>query len=144
MTTIAFDGSMLAADRQCSSGNTKHGRTCKLLTHNGHMLSFTGGFVEGLALVEWFKAGADTKNPPKVGESSGSTLVVVTPDNELVVYEHPYLSPLTFLNKVQAFGSGRDFALAAMHLGFDAKRAVEVASEFDLYTGGGVDTCVMP
>lgn len=37
-----------------------------------------------------------------------------------------------------AIGSGGDFARTAMHLGKNAKQAVVVASELDLYTGGDV------
>lgn len=37
-----------------------------------------------------------------------------------------------------AIGSGGSFATAAMHLGKSAKRAVEVAGELDLYTGGEI------
>lgn len=38
-----------------------------------------------------------------------------------------------------AIGSGRDFALAAMRLGKSAREAVEIAAEFDIYTGGNID-----
>lgn len=38
--------------------------------------------------------------------------------------------------KFHAVGSGRDYALAAMHLGLSARDAVGVAMEFDLNTGG--------
>jgi hypothetical protein len=39
-----------------------------------------------------------------------------------------------------AFGSGRDYAEAAMFLGCDAKRAVEVACQFQTDCGNGIDT----
>jgi ATP-dependent protease HslVU (ClpYQ) peptidase subunit len=39
-----------------------------------------------------------------------------------------------------AFGAGRDYAMAAMHLGCDAHRAVEVACVFDTGCGMGIDT----
>lgn len=37
-----------------------------------------------------------------------------------------------------AIGSGRDFAMAAMHLGKTAKEAVEIAMHFDINTGGDI------
>jgi ATP-dependent protease HslVU (ClpYQ) peptidase subunit len=43
------------------------------------------------------------------------------------------------LESFHALGSGRDFALAAMYLGKNAREAVEIAMEFDLETGKGVD-----
>ena len=37
-----------------------------------------------------------------------------------------------------AVGSGRDFAIAAMHLGKTAREAVELACLYDIYTGGPI------
>lgn len=37
-----------------------------------------------------------------------------------------------------AIGSGAKFAIAAMHLGKNAKQSVEVASQLDLFTGGTI------
>lgn len=42
------------------------------------------------------------------------------------------------LGNFGAIGSGDEFAKAAMHLGKSAFRAVTIASELDLYTGGDV------
>lgn len=37
-----------------------------------------------------------------------------------------------------AIGSGMDFAITAMHLGRNAKAAVEIASQLDVFTGGRI------
>jgi len=42
-------------------------------------------------------------------------------------------------DKVYAGGCGRDYALAAMHLGHDARKAVEVACALDVHCGLGID-----
>ena len=40
-------------------------------------------------------------------------------------------------------GHGRDFTLAAMHLGHDARTAVEVACALDAFCGCGIDTLTL-
>jgi ATP-dependent protease HslVU (ClpYQ) peptidase subunit len=68
-----------------------------------------------------------------------ATLVVIDRAGTLRRFENgPY--PLTYHDEIFACGSGCDFAYGAMAMGADASRAVEVASEFDIYCGRGVDT----
>jgi hypothetical protein len=43
-----------------------------------------------------------------------------------------------------AAGSGQDFALGAMAAGADARRAVEIAIQFDTQSGGRVDIRRLP
>ena len=47
-------------------------------------------------------------------------------------------APYAANHKFFAIGSGRDYALAAMHLGTNSRKAVEVAIHFDNNTGGEV------
>ncbi len=46
-------------------------------------------------------------------------------------------------DKFNALGAGRDYALAAMYLGFDASRAVEVACALDVNCGNGIDVLTL-
>jgi ATP-dependent protease HslVU (ClpYQ) peptidase subunit len=48
--------------------------------------------------------------------------------------------PLVIQDKHWAIGSGRDFAIMAMHLGKTAAESVELASLFCNDCGNGVDT----
>ena len=48
---------------------------------------------------------------------------------------------MRILRDFHAIGSGRDFAMAAIALGKNAREAVELAAQFDIYTGGDVE-CV--
>lgn len=58
---------------------------------------------------------------------------------EVLEYERtPH--PIRIEDKLRAWGSGRDFALAAMHLGKTAAEAVTFACQFDSACGNGVDT----
>lgn len=50
------------------------------------------------------------------------------------------LSWVTDSSGVYAVGSGSDYAIGALMAGVSVKRAVEIASQWDLYTGGDVVT----
>ena len=49
-------------------------------------------------------------------------------------------NPFVVEDKQWAIGSGRDYAIAAMHLGRTAAEAVAVACLFDVSCGMGIDT----
>jgi ATP-dependent protease HslVU (ClpYQ) peptidase subunit len=53
------------------------------------------------------------------------------------------LMPWLILSPQTAIGTGRDYALAAMHCGSTAAEAVAIAALFDPGTGGGVDTVTL-
>lgn len=140
MTVIAWDGIELAADRQMTSGNIVS-TTNKLRRLRGHLCAVTGGYDQGEEMFAWFERGADPKDFPPMqrDKDDWAGLVVVTPESKVLKYERtPY--PIRFEAQRIAFGSGRDFALAAMYLGKTAREAVEVASVFDYSCGFGVDT----
>jgi ATP-dependent protease HslVU (ClpYQ) peptidase subunit len=66
-------------------------------------------------------------------------MLVVLPSRKVVCYgQGPY--PLEIEDRFTAMGCGRDYALAAMYLGHDARRAVEVACAIDVNCGCGIDT----
>jgi hypothetical protein len=48
------------------------------------------------------------------------------------------LIPIPIKEGFHAVGSGRDFALSAMRLGRTAREAIELACEFDVFTGGPI------
>ena len=139
MTTVCWDGKTLAADKMSSRGNTKHSKCTKVHKINGSLCAITGSFDVGMELLYWFHNGAVVEDFPDIqAETNDSNLVVITPQRRITLYERsPH--PLVFEQEFAAYGSGSDFALAAMHLGCNAEEAVRVATIFDLYTGHGVD-----
>lgn len=143
MTTIAWDGRTLATDRQADVGGGKASMTKCSRTDKGELLAFSGSAAHGLQMVDWYVRGADPdKFPPSQRGDDWCRLVVVIPEGKLMAYERtPY--PLRFGDRKIAFGSGGDFARAAMHCGCDARQAVEVAACFDPHTGGGVDVLTL-
>lgn len=139
MTVIAWDGTTLAADKRMVLGNTANGRVTKIHLARGHLTGFTGDACDGSRILHWFREGADpAKYPIKEGETN-STFVVVCPDRHVELYESGPIPLRLDPGQPLAYGTGHVAALAAMMMGADAIRAVEVASALDLYCGDGID-----
>lgn len=94
-------------------------------------------------MLQWLRDGADPAKFPAAQKTDDSVDVIqITPGGAIRKYEKtPY--PMTFEDKTFAIGCGRDFAIAAMSCGCDARRAVEVACEHDAGCGMGIDTLTL-
>ena len=139
MSVIAWDGEVLAADRRACLGGLVR-TTTKIFYFSGCLAGYVGDADAGEEVLQWFRDGAvPAAFPPARREGDHwASLLVVQPGKNLLLYERtPY--PVKFPPQQFAVGSGRDFALAAMHCGKTAKEAVEVACLFDSGCGNGVD-----
>lgn len=138
MSVIAWDGRVLAADKRACIGSLIR-TTTKVFKLSGALAAYAGDADSGEALLAWFKNGAVPADFPSSQHGDmWAGLMVVYPNGDIHKYERtPY--PIKFPPQIFAIGSGRDFALAAMHLGEDAVRAVGVACVFDSGCGNGVD-----
>ncbi len=133
----------MAADKLAVSGNGKHGRVTKIFKVNGHLVGIAGAMDVAIALLRWFENGCDDDDWPSLQHDEREcSMMVVSPEGVISVYER-YPLPIVFEQGAHAIGSGRDFALAAMLLGCDPMKAIEVASELDAWTGGGVDALLL-
>jgi len=84
---------------------------------------------------QWIEAGA-AGEPPSFEEDMAGLLV--DPDGRVFWWNGK--SVLTEMHApFHAEGMGRRFAIGAMAMGADAHRAVEVAAQYDMWTGGGID-----
>jgi hypothetical protein len=141
MTCIAFDGKTLAADKLATSGGGIGRAVTKIWRHGSALLAITGGFDVGVELREWWKAGADPLLFPAKAREEVATLIVITADAINTFNSGPY--PMRIEAGRAAFGSGRDYAEAAMYLGQSAAAAVGVACVFQTDCGNGVDTLTL-
>lgn len=143
MTTIAWDGQTLAADKQSTAFGM--GRTVtKIHRIRGELFAISGGGTHCSALLNWFKGARKTEEWPKAPDDEKCGHAIQFTKDGIFAwsgYSLPY--PEKLEDKFMAFGSGRDFAMAAMHLGKSAKEAVEIASIYDINTGMGVDTLTL-
>lgn len=140
MTVIAWDGRTLAADKRVSYGNMSR-TTTKIRRVGDCLVGIAGSGSIGLAVVEWLGNGADPAAFPKLQEDADdhANVLVIRPDGCIEEYARTAY-PTVYEDKFAAIGSGRDFAVAAMHLGKTAREAVEVACLFDTGCGNGIDT----
>jgi ATP-dependent protease HslVU (ClpYQ) peptidase subunit len=139
LTIIAWDGTTLAADKR----GTNYGyptTTTKIHRVPGGLVGFSGCGAHAAELLEWFKAGRPADKYPKTTEDRSAGSMFITEDCSILQYTYDNEHPETIEDKFYARGSGRDYALAAMHLGHDARRAVEVACALDTSCGNGIDT----
>jgi 20S proteasome alpha/beta subunit len=142
MTCIAWDGRVLAADKRATSYG--HGSTVTKIRKaaTGELLAVCGDFDTGQALMAWYQAGALPESFPEnrdASEQFRARLLVIDAGPRIRVFDcTPHA--MTIEDKCYAMGSGRDYALAAMHLGRNSRKAVEVACALDLGCGNGIDT----
>ncbi len=138
MSIIAWDGRTLAADKRASMG-TLIRTTTKIFRFGGALLSYSGEAGMGEELVAWFTAGAVAEEfPARQRADDPSTLLVIDASGIRTFERSPHA--IRVEDQTFAIGSGRDFALAAMHLGKTAAEAVAVAIALDSGCGNGIDT----
>jgi ATP-dependent protease HslVU (ClpYQ) peptidase subunit len=123
MTTVAYKNGVMAADRMACEGNTKYGRMTKVHRSRGYLLGFSGAADVSMALLRWFENGADPAEWPDPHGEDGTeaNMLVVSPTGSVMCYER-FPVPLIMEQEYHAIGSGRDFALAVMHMGHDPTR----------------------
>lgn len=138
MTVIAWDGKTIAADRQVTTNDMRSSTTKLRRLPSGEVIASTGDVCLGRTLMDWYEGGADPAAYPKFQNEEWARLIVVGA-NGLRYFER-YPAAVLCEDQYIAFGSGRDFAMGAMAMGADARRAVEVASQFSTGCGLGCDT----
>lgn len=141
MTVIAWDGKTLAADKRATDGGGIHRTVTKIQRHGYELLGFTGDWDDCVELAEWYKRGANAADFPQRAREGRASLMVFAAGQVLRYGVGPF--PMRIEVKQCAFGSGRDYAEAAMHLGHDAKAAVAVACHFQTDCGNGIDTLTL-
>jgi ATP-dependent HslUV protease subunit HslV len=132
MTTIACDGKSMAADGASSAYEVIHCTKRKKLSRlsDGSIIGTSGGHVDREAFREWLENGGKA---PKVVDFSALRLM---PDGRILYYGDTLEG--CEVDTPAAVGSGSQFAIGAMEAGLSAKRAVEIASKRDPWTGGQI------
>lgn len=150
MTVIAWDGKTLAADKQATNcGNPyKVTKIYKLLEgpDAGALVAFSGSGVHAFELLEWFRNGRVKEMFPKSrahDPDDGAGAIFIDCKKKIHLYTHYSPFAEVIEESLYARGSGRDYALAVLHLGETAKRAVEVACALDVSCGLGIDTLTL-
>ena len=142
MTVIAWDGNTLAADKRTSFG-TLIRTTTKIFRVGDALCAHSGNAAVGEEMLAWFRSGAKADTFPSVQRTDDWAELMVIRKGEILKYEQtPY--PIHVEDRFIAIGCGRDYAMAAMHLGCSAVKAVEVEIELDSGCGNGIDVLELP
>ena len=140
MTVIAWDGRSVAADTQCSSGGYLSPIPARKIIKRGEFVYGIAGWSAWFeAWIKWHETGAHPACVPTSGvdaEQSGNFLVFQAGKAFSCSAQMPYLQEV---GAPDAWGSGCDFAIGAMHAGADARQAVEIAIACSPSCGGSID-----
>ena len=138
MTVIVWDGTTLAADKAANSSGIQRTVTKVFRLNADELVAFAGRGYEAQALRAWLQGPRTPETFPPLRDPDDVIAWLVHRNGTILRYDGGrYLVP--YEDRTFADGSGRDFALAALHLGCDAVRAVQVAVHFDINCGVGID-----
>lgn len=143
MSTIAWDGELVAAESQVTYGGSMRASkgVCKLRVQDGIVYACTGQGSLFEPMVDWIKAGGDPEKCPKVtGDHHAS--VIVFRDGKAFLYKNEVPYPDEMFPP-DAWGSGCEIAIGAMRADarrgdIDARRAVAIACEVNVYSSGEI------
>lgn len=137
MTVIAWDGNILASDRQitdsCRATIGKKLWKVKMKTQT-YLLGLSGEYGPGLAAINTI---INTESFDGLAKDRDVSIMVIG-KKAIFEIESGYVIPVLEM-KVWATGSGGDYALGAMLAGKTAVEAVEIAIQLDMNSGLGVD-----
>ena len=139
MTTIAWDGKTLAADREAGYGSIKFA-TQKLRQVADFMFAGAGAAEDIDAMARWLANGADPKERLGLSESVLALAVDISSGQPFIICGKEMPSFRKLRAKQMAIGCGSDFVLACMVLGKTAPQAIRLAEKHISGTGLGVDS----
>lgn len=140
MTTIAWDGTTLAADTRCVFGGVPV-RVSKLWRVGDIAYAATGDMAESVLVARWVEAGMPDASRPRCEEAGRSGILVKLSTGEAWrLIGRTGLVQIPIHEPFEAMGSGCDYATAAMAMGKTAVQAVKFAMRFDVFTGGPVES----
>lgn len=132
MTTIAFDGKILACDSRLVGEHIETVSLQKIRKIKAGYFAYCGSPGEAEMVRKWIEAGRVWEKRPKVEEFSA--LIVRKYSVHYIdesLEEVPMKAPV-------AIGTGASIALTAMDCGRNAIEAIRFAIKRDPYTGGRV------
>lgn len=145
MTTIAYRGGILAADKQAWLGRGETGHTTKTKIRrlkDGSLIGVSSAIVgAGDVLMDWIDAGGDYADRPVVEMRdlvNDFAILQALPSGTMKVWLDSF-QPTVITAEFHAIGSGSSYALGAMARGAFAVEAVGIACQYDNFSGGGID-----
>ncbi|WVS23948.1 hypothetical protein QkW1_25 [Ralstonia phage QkW1] len=145
MTTIAWDGKTLAADRCSWSGGTRRAvrKVFKVKAPDGRrfLVAFCGNGEFAHAVLAWMRGEADKPDCRDFGVDPEIACGVVVDERSRVWLLGARLIYQRMRERIFANGAGQEFAWGALEAGATAKQAIMIAAKRSDYAALGVD-CV--
>jgi len=146
MTTVACDGISLAVDSQwMGDGNVAiYGGTLKIHRNETSWFALSGDGILMHEIFNWIDRGMDhSRIWPLSHYGDKEFCSMIELDDSGKIYEwyrsgEKLVKLLAGFPSIQAFGSGGHVALGAMRAGVSAVRALQIASDVDVCTGGPI------
>lgn len=138
MTTVVVRDGVMAADSLATLGGDWRlpGKETKIRRlRDGSLVGMAGDTALVNALLDW-EDNPTFFDAPEAKENC--EVLILAPDGTIWTRYSPSMSKHRIHAPFYAIGSGRVPALAALHMGASAERAVEVAIELDTGSGGPV------
>lgn len=146
MTTIAWDGKTLAADRcSWSAGARRRVRKVyKVRAPDGsvYLVAFAGNGNFAMEVLRWMRGQAERPDPYRFvrPEQMDHQCALVIDEQRRVWQLGNELTYSAMNERIYAFGAGQDFAWGALEAGANAAQAVRIAIKRSDWAGLGVDT----
>ena len=135
MTTVAFDGEVIASDSRLTSGDFICSvSTPKIYKIGDSFVGVCGCSEQEMVYLRWFKD--QTKPRPSPDSLKEFEAMVVRGNGK--VYQSTELCEFVEIGYPYAIGSGGDYAIGAMMAGKSATDAVKIAIKIDPFSGGKV------
>lgn len=137
MTTIAFDGRSLAADRRANFGDmVLHGAAKIERLEDGRLIGAAGNASICQIWRDWMRTGGDR---PEILYDDEEFINGIEVKQNGDCWLHGRYASVKIETPFVAVGSGAHFAMGAMATGANAVQAVNIAAQFDPSTGGKID-----
>ena len=130
MTTVVCTRTEMACDSQLTGDYRASAK--KIWKVNGGIVGIAGSYAACVQFVKWLKG--ELEELPDMEEVDA---MVVTKSGKILHYNQSS-EPFEIEDDFSAIGSGGAAAMAAMHMGADVKRAIEIAILVDPGSGGKV------
>lgn len=139
MTVIAWDGEILAADKQCNWANTIRSATKIFRIDDKTVCAVCGSVAAGYELIEWVRGGRKKEDYPQNIQKGDDWARIIIAEGRSVKFTdgRPVFIPIE--ESIAAWGVGGDFAIGAMEAGKNAIEAVKIANKWCDCCGRGVD-----
>ncbi len=146
ITTIAWDGTTLAAD-SCSWSNSTRRRVLKVFKvkapdSSQYLVAFAGSGAFALAVLAWMQGLTDKPVPTDFMDAKDrdNQFALVIDEQRRVWQLSGHLVYSHMRETVYAFGGGQEYAWGALEAGASAVQAVKIAIKRSDMAGLGVDS----